>query len=134
MYILTSNTKLPSGTIIETYKGLWQVEHAFRNLKTELEMGPVYHWKDERIRAHVMICFLALVLRTIFYKKLKAEDPQVSYQEVFSSLRSLEAVGLTFKNKSVVLRTEPKPPAHLAFRALKMNPPPRIIALKPSSS
>jgi transposase len=39
------NTKLSSGTIIETYKGLWQVEHAFRNLKTELEMGPVYHWK-----------------------------------------------------------------------------------------
>jgi transposase len=128
MYVLTSNTKLAGGQIIETYKGLWQVEHAFRNLKTELEMGPVYHWKDDRIRAHVMICFLALVLRTIFYKKLRAEDPKVSYQEVFSSLKSLEAVGLKFKNKSVVLRTEPKEKALVAFRALKMSAPPRIVS------
>jgi len=127
MYVLTSNTKLSGGQIIETYKGLWQVEHAFRNLKTELEMGPIYHWKDDRIRAHVMICFLALVLRTIFYKRLRAEDPTASYQEVFSSLRSLEAVGLKFKNKSVVLRTEPQELAQLAFRALKMSAPPRIV-------
>lgn len=131
MYVLTSNTKLSGSQIIDTYKGLWQVEHAFRNLKTELEMGPIYHWKDDRIRAHVMVCFLALVLRTIFYKKLRAEDPQVSYQEVFSNLRSLEAVGLTIKNKSVVLRTEPRPLAQLAFRALKMAVPPRIVSTQP---
>ena len=80
------------------------------------------------IRAHVMICFLALVLRTIFYKKLRTEGPKVSYQEVFSSLRNLEAVGLTFKNKSVVLRTEPKPLAQLAFRALKMSAPARLVS------
>lgn len=128
MYVLTSNTKLSPGVVIDTYKGLWQVEHAFRSLKTELEMGPIYHWKDDRIRAHVMVCFLALVLRTIFYKKLRAEDPLASYQEVFSSLRSLEAVGLTVKNKSVVLRTEPKVLAQLAFRALKMVAPPRIVS------
>jgi hypothetical protein len=131
MYVLTSNTQLSSGTIIETYKGLWQVEHAFRNLKTELEMGPIYHWKDDRIKAHVMVCFLALVLRTIFYKKLRAEDPKVSYQEVFSNLKSLEAVGLTVKNKSVILRTEPRPLAQLAFRALKMTAPPRIVSTQP---
>ena len=94
-------------------------------------MGPVYHWKDDRIRAHVMICFLALVLRTIFYKKLRAEDSKASYQEVFSSLRSLEAIGLTFKNKSVVLRTEPKEKTLLAFRALKMSMPPRIVSSQP---
>ena len=131
MYVLTSNTTLKGGQVIETYKGLWQVEHAFRNLKTELEMGPIYHWKDDRIRAHVMVCFLALVLRVIFYKKLRAQDPKVSYQEVFSSLRGLEAIGLTFKNKSVVLRTEPKPLAQLAFRALKMTAPPRIVSSEP---
>lgn len=133
LYVLTSNTKLAAGQVIETYKGLWQVEHAFRNLKTELEMGPIYHWKDDRIRAHVMICFLALVLRTVFYKKLRAEDPKVSYQEVFANLRSLEAIGLTFKNKSVVLRTEPKNLAQLAFRALKMSIPPRIVSSLPLS-
>lgn len=131
MYVLTSNTKMVPGSLIEAYKGLWQVEHAFRNLKTELEMGPVYHWKDDRIRAHVMVCFLALVLRTVFYKKLRAEDSKVSYQEVFSSLRNLEAIGLKFKNKAVVLRTEPKPLAQLAFRALKMSSPPRIVSTQP---
>jgi transposase len=133
MYVLTSNTKLTGSQIIETYKGLWQVEHAFRSLKTELEMGPIYHWKDDRIRAHVMICFLALVLRTIFYKKLRAQDSKASYQEVFSSLKSLEAIGLKFKNKAVILRTEPKEKALLAFRALNMCPPARIISVEPLS-
>ena len=42
---------------------LWQIEAGFRCLKDELEAGPIYHWKDRRIRAHIMVCFFALILR-----------------------------------------------------------------------
>ncbi len=127
VYVLTSNTKLKGQQIIDSYKDLWQVEHAFRALKTELETGPIYHWKDDRIRAHVMVCFLALVLRTIFYKKVRAYDKEASYTEVTSDLHALHAIGLKVKEKRMILRTEIKPQAMIAFHALKMVAPKRVL-------
>ena len=145
MYVLTTNTKLAGSQIIESYKDLWQVEHAFRSLKSELEMGPIYHWKDPRIRAHVMICFLALILRTLLLKKLKAHaevravvqsklekkkilPETISYTEVIHDISALHAIGLQFNNQSVVLRTELLPKATQAFQALGMSPPRRILS------
>ena len=128
VYVLTSNTNLPPNQIIGSYKGLWQVEMAFRQLKSELEMGPIYHWKDRRIRAHIMICFLALILRVAFYKKLRHKNPTVSYTDVLHDVKALKAIGITIKNKPVILRTELKPFATLAFQALKTQPPHRILS------
>ena len=49
---------------VASYKGLSQVEQAFRNLKTvSLEMRPMYHKTDDRIRAHVFLCMLAYYLQ-----------------------------------------------------------------------
>ena len=49
---------------VEHYRGLAQIERAFRNLKTvSLEMRPVYHQKDDRIRAHVFLCMLAYYIQ-----------------------------------------------------------------------
>ena len=44
------------------YAELWRIEHGFRVLKSDLRMRPIFHWKEERIRAHVAICFTAYVL------------------------------------------------------------------------
>lgn len=48
--------------ILERYKGLWKIEEVFRVNKHDLKMRPVYHWKPERIRAHILICFMAYVM------------------------------------------------------------------------
>lgn len=62
-YIITANVKpedMTAAQIVESYKKLMSVEKAFRNLKTvQLEVRPIYHKKDERIRAHVFLCMLA---------------------------------------------------------------------------
>ena len=71
VFVLTTNTKLSCLQVVERYKDLWQIESGFRQLKSELQMGPIYHWKDRRIRAHIMICFMAFCLRVSLYKKLK---------------------------------------------------------------
>jgi transposase len=58
-------TSLPQNTLsaektVSEYKDLSQVEWAFRSLKTvDLQVRPIYHWKDERIRAHVFLCMLS---------------------------------------------------------------------------
>jgi len=101
---------------------------AFRQLKSELEVGPVYHWKDRRIKAHVMICFMALILRSVFYKKLKHEDKNASFIKVMNDLKAMKAIGLKIKNSSVILRTELRGEANTAFRAVGMRVPNRILS------
>lgn len=57
--------------VVSRYKSLSQVEQAFRNLKTvSLELRPVHHKKDERIRAHVFLCMLAYYLQWHFMRLL----------------------------------------------------------------
>lgn len=51
------------------YKQLMKVKRAFRTLKTTLELRPLYHRKEERIQAHVLLCFLALLLVRIAERK-----------------------------------------------------------------
>ena len=127
IFVLTTNTNLSAVQCVERYKDLWQVEHAFRALKSELEMGPIYHWKDDRIRAHIMVCFLAFCLRAAFYKKIAQMKEKMSITQVNSDLKALRAVELKIKSKTVKLRTELKEGASLAFKAIGMKVPNRIL-------
>jgi transposase len=62
-YLLTtSDPSLSAEDIALGYKQLLEAERSFRDLKGTLALRPVFHRKDERIRAHVLICFLALVI------------------------------------------------------------------------
>jgi transposase len=55
-----SRETLTAEQTVSSYKDLSQVEWAFRSLKTmDLQVRPIYHWKDDRIRAHVFLCMLA---------------------------------------------------------------------------
>ena len=70
--IETSDDTLSIKDIVLGYKQLFDVEHAFRSLKTTLKLRPNYHSKDDRIRCHIFLCFLALLLiRTVENKTQK---------------------------------------------------------------
>ena len=56
---LSTTTDLPVGTILSKYSDLFEVEHTFRALKSQLEIRPVFHWTDKRIRGHIAMCFTA---------------------------------------------------------------------------
>jgi transposase len=58
----TSDESLSSEDIARGYKQLLEVERAFRTLKSTLCLRPVYHSKDDRIRSHVLLCWLALLM------------------------------------------------------------------------
>lgn len=72
-YVIYSDTDIFSETeIVETYKNLIKVEQAFRSLKTtQLEIRPVYHRTDTRIRCHVFICMLSYYLMWHMKQRLK---------------------------------------------------------------
>ena len=58
-------------TVLSQYRGLWQVEAAFRVAKHDLATRPIFHWTPKRIRTHVLLCFLALVLERHLAVRLK---------------------------------------------------------------
>ncbi len=53
---------LPTNMVIERYHELYRVEQAFRVAKSDLETRPIFHFKDEPIKLHLLICFLALTI------------------------------------------------------------------------
>jgi len=57
-----TNLLLPNDEIINYYHNLFKIEHAFRIAKSDLEMRPIYHFKEQSIKNHVLICFVCLSL------------------------------------------------------------------------
>ena len=60
--IVTSEWKETDEKILDIYRGLWQIEEAFRVSKSDLEARPVFLSRPERIEAHFLVCFIALVI------------------------------------------------------------------------
>lgn len=118
-WVLQTNTKLDYSEIARYYKSLCQVESAFKELKSTIDISPMYHWTEKRIRGHVFICFLALVLELGFRKRLGC----ASYSEVIRDLKKLEAVCSKVRDKEFIKRTEIFGKGDLAFRAVQLQIP-----------
>ena len=72
--IVTSETEDDYKEIINRYHGLSRIEDSFRIIKSDLEGRPIFVWTEEHIKAHFLICFIALtIIRIIQYKILKYE-------------------------------------------------------------
>ena len=121
-YLLsTSDDSLTPEDVALGYKQLMEVERAFRTLKTTLELRPLYHRKDERIQAHVLLCFLALLL-------VRIAERQTG--QTWDHLRAiLERIHLgEFKSKDgrILQRTELTPDQANILKHLNISPPPKI--------
>ena len=129
-YVLRTNARLTPQDVATSYKSLWQVERAFRELKSGLDLRPVYHYTEKRIRGHIMVCFLAFVLEMALRRKLKAIiEEAVPYDDILHHLEQVKAVEITLDGKRYLARTELVGHADLAFRALGMRPPLRVTEL-----
>ena len=80
--IVSSELEMPSTEIIEKYHGLTRIEDQFREMKGTLETRPVYVRTPEHVRAHLMVCFIALTMLRLIQRKTKAvvpRDPDVKW-------------------------------------------------------
>ena len=68
--IVTNRYEKYDDWIIDTYRGLWRIEETFKVTKSELEARPVYASRQDRIQAHFLICFVALIIIRILQLKL----------------------------------------------------------------
>ncbi len=81
---------LPPNDVVERYKSLADIERGFRVLKSEIEIGPVYHRLPDRIRAHAAICFMALILYRVMRERLRATSSGLSPERALSLLGRIQ--------------------------------------------
>lgn len=84
--IVTSELQMPDAEIIDTYRGLWEIEETFRVTKGTLEARPVYVSREDRIDAHFLTCFIALVIIRLIQKKT---NRQYSVERIIECLNKI---------------------------------------------
>jgi transposase len=119
--ISTSDDTLTPEDVALGYKQLMEVERAFRTLKTTLDLRPVYHRKDERIQAHVFLCFLSLLLVRIAERKTK-----MTWDMIRTQMDRLHLGEFFSKDGRVFQTTEPTHEQSNILKQLKISPPQRI--------
>ena len=88
--LLVTNTDSAAPEVVAHYKSLADIERGFRVLKSDIEIGPVYHRLPQRIRAHAMVCFVALVLYRVMRMRLKASKREESPTRLLEQLRRIQ--------------------------------------------
>ena len=84
--IVTSELEMSEKQIIDTYRGLWEIEETFKVTKGSLETRPVYVSREDRIGAHFLICFIALVIIRLIQK---ATNRRFSAEKIISCLNNI---------------------------------------------
>jgi DDE family transposase len=127
-YLLSSSDPdLTAEEIALGYKNLREAERSFRDLKTTLELRPVFHRLEHRIRAHVVVCWLALLLI-----RIAERASGQSWRRIATELQRLHLVTLEGTAGTVQQTTPPTDAQHAILTALQVEPPPRITALDPA--
>ena len=133
-YILRTNWKEADPKMIwKRYIQLTEVEDAFRTAKHDLGMRPIYHRKQDRTQAHILVCFLALAMWRTLQQWMKASGLGTAPRKLIEEMREVKSldVVLPAKDKSLRLRVVSTPPKELKvlLQRLKIRLPnrPKII-------
>ena len=137
-YLLRSNlVGEDPGVLWERYVQLTQIEAAFKTLKSELGLRPIYHQVEQRVEAHILIAFLAYCLWVTLKNRLQALAPGLTPKAVLEKLSTLQMLDVclptTDQRQLVMPRyTQPEPEQTILLHNLKLSlpsqPPPRIRA------
>jgi hypothetical protein len=128
-YLLrSSDPHLSAEDIALGYKQLLQVERGWRDMKQVLDLRPVYHHKEERIRAHVLLCWLALLLTRTIETSCDDTWPTLRHQLERVKLGTFAGPAGTFRQ-----RTELTSPQRTILAKLQLAEPPRLWQLTPTA-
>jgi hypothetical protein len=127
-YLLrSSDPHLTAEDIALGYKQLLQVERGWRDMKQVIDLRPVYHRREDRIRAHVILCWLALLL--IRVTENTAGRP---WNQIRADLQRQHAVTWTGPAGTFRQTTDLTKPLRDIYTALSIEPPKKIISLDPA--
>jgi hypothetical protein len=115
----TSDESMTAADIAQGYKGLYEVERGWRDLKSTIDLRPVYHRREDRIRAHVQLQWLALLLLRVI--ETSTND---TWRNICNELERLHLVSLATAEGTVAQRSELTPAQRSILQALALPEPP----------
>ena len=137
-YLLRSNlTEEQPAQLWHLYIQLTQVEEAFKNLKGDLALRPLFHQKEARIEAHIFVAFLAYCLHVTLRRWLRDLAPGLTPRSVLDKFRAVQMLDITLPTtdgRKVILSryTQPEKELQILLNQLKLElpeqPPPKITA------
>ena len=117
----TNDLELSPKEIISNYGMLWKIEESFRIMKSTMEVRPVFHWTEERIKGHFMVCFLSFLLERNLEFKLKEKNIDCSPERIKEALNSMNLVEADMEGNKFIIKVKPLPLAQNIFAALRIN-------------
>jgi len=137
-YLLRSNLRGEDPAVLwELYLQLTQIEAAFKTLKSELGLRPIYHQLENRVEAHILVAFLAYALSVTLKQRLQALAPGLTPRAVLEKLATIQMLDVclpTTDGRWLIMPryTQPEPDQALMLHQLNLSlpsqPPPRIKA------
>ena len=125
-YLLSSSDEsLSAEDIARGYKQLLEVERAFRTLKSTLDLRPVYHSKDDRIRSHVLICWLALLM-----VRIAEVETGMTWPTIRREMQRVHLGEFLTKKSRILQHTELTHHQQNILKSLKITPQKRILNIE----
>jgi len=125
----SSDPSLSAEDIALGYKQLLAVERGWRDMKHVLDLRPVYHRKEERIRAHVLLCWLALLLIRVAEISCGETWPTLRRELQHLQVGTFEGPAGSFRRRTQITRAE-----RSILGALKIPEPPEIQELRAATT
>ena len=122
--LLVTNTSSPAAEVVQRYESLADIGRGFRVLKSDIGIGPVHHRLPQRVRAHALICFMALVLYQVMRMRLKTAKRSESPSTLLEQLKHIHQQTVeTSDGKTLTGLTGMTPAQKSLFAALDLIPP-----------
>jgi len=114
--VISTRREQSVGAIIKAYRGLGEVEKAFKNMKHKdfLHWQPEFHWTDQKIKVHALYCVIALLLASLAHKTVREANIEISLPAMLEELSKIREVALIYskttkqKNTLTISRMSPK--------------------------
>ena len=142
-YLLRTNLVSEDPAVLwDRYMQLTQIEAAFKCLKSDLGIRPIYHQLEHRVEAHILVAFLAYCLTVTLKHRLQRHAPGLTPRAVLEKLATIQMLDIAFPTtdgRSLVMPRYTEPDAEQALLlhqlnlALPQQPPPRITTLASST-
>ncbi len=114
--VITNATDKTPRELLSRYRELWQIEEAFRISKHDLRMRPLYHWTENRVKAHIAICFLAFTLAKQAVYRIALQQEPMSFEQIRNELlhaQSSVVIDLASKKNYII-------PSHVTVNQKKL--------------
>jgi len=143
-YLLRTNlTESDPAKLWSLYLQLVAVEEAFKNLKGDLAVRPIFHQNEKRVEAHIFVSFLAYCLHVTLTERLRTLAPGLTTRSVLEKFAAVQMIDVhlpTTDGRQIILTrtTQPEPELRLLLDKLKLElppqPPPKISAAQATSA